>query len=215
MPVLNREQEANFEALAGNLIDASLDKGTRVLTVTSAAPRQGTSTIVYFLALKLAQKQDGRNGKNSVLIIDANSRRPAQHTFFRLGQQAGLARIRLTNPNGGNANEQSELFVLTSRLSPAGWRTFIESGKFSFMLKKLQAEFDYILIDAPSVLGNPDTVVVSQATDGVLLVVHNNPLRRDVVAAARQELEDNNVTILGVVFNNHIGAAAIHKNYRQ
>jgi len=215
MSVTSREQDENFETLARNVMNASRKQGVRVLTVTSATPRQGTSTIVYFLALMLAQKRNGRNRKNRVLIIDANSQHPAQHTFFRLEQQAGLTRIRLTDSNASSADAQPELFVLTSRLSPAGWQTFIESGKFSFMLKKLQPEFDFILIDAPAVLGNPDTIVISQATDGVMLVVHNNPLRRDAVAAARQELKENNIPVLGVVFNNHVGAASLKKNHRQ
>jgi len=209
MPELNRELEENFKTLSENVAQANAEDGTQVFTITSATSGEGSSTIAYFLALKLAQQksnqsrtQNGQEKKNGVLLIDANPRRPVQHQFFGIHQQAGLANISLVDSKTSYADRENDLYLLTSRTSAAQWRRLIESGRFQSLINKLRSKFEYILIDAPSVLGNPETAALSKLTDGVLLIIKNNPLRREVIVAARHQLSINNVKILGAVFNN-------------
>lgn len=74
-------QNANSEAyriLRTNIGFSSIDNPLHSLVVTSAIPRDGKSVIAANLAIFMAKA-----GK-STLLVDADLRRPSQHTFFNL-----------------------------------------------------------------------------------------------------------------------------------
>lgn len=194
---MSQELSTNFDELGQNVIGARRKNGTQVLALTSATSGEGSSTIAYFLALKLAQAEISRNA--GVLLIDANPFQPRQHHFFGIPQQAGLVKIAL----GIDSNtRQASLHLLTSRIHPMQWGKFIETGKYNSLITKLRKKFEFIIIDAPAVLPHSETAKLSRISDGVLLVVNNNALEQKEIAAARQRLSENNVRTLGIVLNN-------------
>jgi Mrp family chromosome partitioning ATPase len=67
-----------FRILRTNIGFASLDKPLHSMVITSAQPRDGKSAIAANVAIFMA-----RAGK-STLLIDADLRRPTQHTLFQL-----------------------------------------------------------------------------------------------------------------------------------
>src|SRR5438046_4921827 len=74
-----------YRSLAANLQFAYADRQLQTIGVTSAAAGEGKSTTVANLAVALAQS--GRR----VIVVDADLRRPGQHTLFGLGREDGLA----------------------------------------------------------------------------------------------------------------------------
>ncbi len=196
-PTLSRESAINFDELSQNVIQARRENGTRVLALTSATSGEGSSTIAYFLALKLVQAAIIR--KAGVLLIDANPFRPQQHHFFGIPQQAGLVKISLGTDS---LARQDSLYLLTSRISPAQWGKFIKAGTYESLINKLRKKFEFIILDAPAILPHPDSARLCRISDGALLVVNNNEPERDEIAAASRRLSQHNVKTLGIVFNN-------------
>ncbi len=75
-----------FRMLRTNIGLSSIDKPLHSIIVTSALPHDGKSTIAANLAIFMAKA-----GKNT-LLIDADLRRPTQHTLFNLSpSQLGLS----------------------------------------------------------------------------------------------------------------------------
>src|SRR5579859_1512089 len=78
-----------YRSLAANLQFAYADRQLQTVGITSAAEGEGKSTTVANLAVALSQT--GRR----VIVIDADLRRPGQHTLFAVQRESGLANFLL------------------------------------------------------------------------------------------------------------------------
>jgi Mrp family chromosome partitioning ATPase len=140
----------------------------------------------------------------SVCVVDANVRSPAQHR--RVGADAcdGLATAvgrpdaaptfaqRLTPDNlwllpWGSASDP-DLQLTADRVQPC--------------LQELGAHFDHLIISIPPVDLYAESLALGQCVDGVLLVLEANVTRRETVRHVKTRLEDLDVPLLGVVLNN-------------
>ena len=101
-----------YRALRANIEFASVDTPLHTLLVTSAAPGEGKTITASNLAVVIAQA--GR----TVLLVDADLRKPAVHRVFDLPNTAGLTTI-LRDENVSldtltHVTEQPGLRILTS-----------------------------------------------------------------------------------------------------
>ena len=82
--VLNFERlpERVFRETGGNS-ERFVEKGGKVLLVTSVAENEGKSTLAANLALALAEEQ------NRVLLLDCDFRQPALHKIFEIPEKDG------------------------------------------------------------------------------------------------------------------------------
>jgi len=81
------------------------------------------------------------------------------------------------------------------------WHDIWNSDKMKKLFIKLKENFDSILIDAPPVIGHPETLALSKLTDGVLLVIKANLTRLEVIDEAKGQLQSAGAKVLGVVLN--------------
>ena len=91
----SRTAEA-FRVLVAKLPFLNLGGGLKTVLVTSSTRGEGKSTVSSNLAAALAQKG------NKVLLIDADMRRPSQHTFFPPEQL-----LQITSPDEIDTSEDS------------------------------------------------------------------------------------------------------------
>jgi succinoglycan biosynthesis transport protein ExoP len=82
-----------YRALRTNIQFSSVDTPARTLLVTSAGPYEGKSVTIANLAVTIAQS--GR----SVILVDADLRRPTLHKIFKLANDHGLSSAILANPD--------------------------------------------------------------------------------------------------------------------
>jgi Mrp family chromosome partitioning ATPase len=68
----------------------------------------------------------------------------------------------------------------------------------------LRSEFDYTIIDCPSLKTSGDLLSVAPFVDGVILVVEANKTRRDEPRQAEQSITAAGGTILGCILNKRI-----------
>src|SRR5438094_844313 len=80
------ELDESFRSLRTRLLLAAR-KGVRSFLITSATPSEGKSTVAANVACALASV--GR----TVLLIDADLRRPRLHEFFRMANREGLTDV--------------------------------------------------------------------------------------------------------------------------
>ncbi len=172
------------------------------LLVTSSVPAEGKTTTAVNTALSLAQTGA------SVLLVDADMRRPRLHTIFEINNGSGLSNI-LSNELSEvevlamiNQHEKTGLYVLTSGSIPPNPAELIGSEQMRRLLRILEGTFTHIIIDSPPVGSFTDGVLASTLVDGVLLVVHSGKTSRNVARRTKQLLQDVGAKVFGVILNN-------------
>jgi capsular exopolysaccharide synthesis family protein len=190
-----------YRSLAANLQFAYGDRQMQTIGVTSAAGGEGKSTTVANLALALAQS--GRR----VIVIDADLRRPGQHTLFGVQREQGLADVLLGDHTALplQATRASGLQILASGPPPANPLEALASRRFDQVLALARAQADFVLVDTPPAGALADTAVLAPRLDGVLMVVSAGRTKRDLARRAREQLERVNANLLGVVLTNMRG----------
>lgn len=188
----------SFRSLRTNLrFGATADP--RVLSLTSATPQEGKSTVAVNLATTLAEQ-----GTSQVLLIDADLRRPVVHQVFDLPRAPGLTDAlqrtpveRAVRPSRSHSN----LYVLTCGNPVRDPARVLGSREFGDLLGTLRERFDYIVVDTPPVLAVTDGMLVTKVVDGTIMVVRANQTDREAVANAMAQLRHIDATLLGVILN--------------
>lgn len=192
------EAEA-FRGLRTQVFKSAEASGHTVLQVTSPRPSDGKSTLAANLAISIAQA-----GK-SVVLIDADFRKPRVHVLFGLsGSDPGLAAaadgeadvFAVVKPT---AIEQ--LSVLPCGPIPDAPAELLSSSRFTDVLKALKGRFDYVIVDTPPLLAVSDPRVVAQRADAVLLTLRLTSTSRADGERAAEMLGDLGVNVLGVAVN--------------
>jgi len=198
-----------FRTLRTNLQFSALDRELRTLLVTSAGPGEGKSTVITNLAVAVAQ-----SGK-SVILVDADLRKPVIHKRFGLGNDVGLTNILVHGPaesvlqDVGIANLQ----VVTSGPIPPNPAEMLDSGMMEKTRDFLKEKADIVLFDCPPVVAVTDAALLSRKMDGVLLVVQLGSVEREAARRAKTLLENVQAPLLGLVINNIPAAGGYYYYY--
>ena len=175
------------------------ERPPKKFVITSPNPVEGKTTTVINTAITLSQTGA------KVIIIDADMRKPRIHEIF--GEKDG--EMGLSNFLSGNASLESvikksnipNLFYIPSGPIPPNPSELIGSNLFKSMMEFLGERFDHIVFDSPPVLGFADSIILSTAVDGVILVVLGGKTPRETLQRAKEVLHQVNAKILGVVIN--------------
>ena len=180
----------------------------KVTLVTSAIAGEGKTVTAVNTAAMLAQLGA------SVLLIDADMRRPRCHRVLDLDNNLGLTEV-LTGVRDLDdlirPTAVPNLFVLSSGSVPPNATELVGSSKMHQVMTQLQQIYDYIVIDSPPVMPVSDALLLSTIVDGVLLVTNASRTPKQQVRAARARLEYARAKIFGTVLNK----AKIHHSEYQ
>lgn len=217
--MLNNPHSSNAEAfrvLRTNLLFASVDHPLRTLLVTSPTPAEGKSFVSSNLAVAFAQ-----TGKR-VILIDADLRKPTLHRVFGLVNNVGVTSALVSGVDAvANSLQPTvipELRVMTSGPLPPNPSELLSSHRMQELLQHLESYCDIIVIDSPPVVVVSDTAVLAGRTDGVLLVLSSDKMRRDLARNTVAALNQVNAFILGAAINRVTGGEhgyyySYHKSY--
>ncbi|MCI0664477.1 MAG: polysaccharide biosynthesis tyrosine autokinase, partial [Acidobacteria bacterium] len=158
-----------YRMLRTSVLLSAAGNPPKVILFTSGQPGEGKTTTAINTAISLAQLG------SSVLLIDADLRRPSVHRVFKINHTHGLSTylsrqveidsliLKLWVPN---------LSVLPCGPIPPNPAELISSERMKEALRILSAKYDHILIDSPPLINVTDPVILSTMVDGVILVVH-------------------------------------------
>ncbi len=188
-----------YRMLRTSILLASAGQPPKTVLVTSSQPGEGKTTTAVNTGICLSQLGA------TVLLIDADLRRPRVHKIFGVNHRRGLSNYLSSNiplRSVIQATGIPNLYLLPSGIVPPNSAELLSSEKMRYMLHKLSAHFDHILIDSPPIGSVTDPVILSRQVDGVMLIVHGGKSSREMVIHARQELANVGAKIFGVVLNN-------------
>jgi general secretion pathway protein A len=210
-----------FKMIKHKVEQAHAEKNTKIIAITSSVPEEGRSSIAYYLALMLSQSQNGvyknnnqtentfdqpyKRNEGGILLIDGNIQKPKLHQFFGIDQKQGLSRFVLTpHPDAQVASQnvyEGNLNLYTPSIRNGIGADIWSTEQIKDVMRNLRTHFEYILIDAPPIMGHPETLSLCALTDGILLVVKANQTRWRVIDEAKNKVQEAGAKILGVVFN--------------
>ena len=176
-------------------------KSHKVILVTSAGENEGKTTFSMNLALSLAQ-----NGK-SVLVIDADLRKPAVSKFLNLNvsPEYDLASVISGKTELSDAIkfvEKHKLFILTTAHSNDEPTEILSSQQMNKVIKAAREEFDYVIIDTAPAAVVTDANILSNFADAAILVVRENFSACARIRNVIEDITSNKAELIGCVFNN-------------
>jgi capsular exopolysaccharide synthesis family protein len=191
-----------YRHLRTSVLLSTAGRAPKSLLITSSLPGEGKTTTAVNTAISLAQTGA------SVVIIDADMRRPRLQNIFDMRGNEGLSSILSSDVSETDMlamvknDEESGLHVLTSGPIPPNPAELLGSDQMRRLLAALQANYTHVVVDSPPVSSFTDGVLISTMVDGVLLVVHGGKSSRHIVRRSKQLLNDVGAKIFGVVLNN-------------
>jgi Mrp family chromosome partitioning ATPase len=171
-------------------LEALREKGLWTFAVTSARAGEGKSTLATRLALVLGEAQRSR-----VLLIEASMQRPALARMLGFKVPPGLAfSMQLARRMRGGIEPWEvlalgpSLHLLVESEAEEGCPEALHSPQFRTAVERLGHAYDWVVVDAPSVLGSGDANVVEAAVDGVILAAKSGVSRGADLRAALDQL---------------------------
>lgn len=175
----------------------------RKLVITSSSPAEGKSTVVANLAVALAETS------HSVLIIDADMRRPRQHQIFDVSNEQGLSDL-LRRPEEVDSELLQALakqtavpgvMLLSSGPGTKSGSNLLHSDRTRELLKVARENFDWVLIDTPPMSQLSDARLLGRLAGAVALVIKAGSTTRDATTICEERLRKDGTRVLGTILN--------------
>lgn len=189
-----------YKILCIQVVQRLREREGNALAIVSAGQSEGKSLTAINLAISLAREVD-----QTVLLVDADLRKPSIHRFFGFRPDAGLSDHLISGVPLDRilVNPGIERFVILP-----GGRPLPNSAEMlgSVKMQKLVAELKerypsrVVIFDLPPVLSVADALAFAPYVDAALLVVQENRTRREDILRALEML--GSMEVIGTVLNN-------------
>ncbi|MFQ4138986.1 GumC family protein [Nodosilinea sp. PGN35] len=175
---------------------------------SSVGSGDGKAAVAIYLAVTAALLS------RRSLLLDADLRRSAPTQFFGAAHLPGFAEVIGAEAVGaglGSLGDPAEAVVQPTGVThcdllPSGQvqgnpAALVESPAVEGLLESLRPSYDWILIDAPTVVDSADATALAQYADSLVLAVRPGHTRRSELLQAVADLRRSGTPILGVVLN--------------
>jgi protein-tyrosine kinase len=177
------------------------EAGTNRVVLFSGIDRaEGGARVCAQAARTLAARVHG-----SVCILDADLQSKSLQQHLRIKSVPGFSEaVAQSGPVRHYAHllASSNLWLMTSGGDGANSQAPLNSDRIRIRFDELRRQFDYVLINAPSLGTTANLAQFAQLADGVIFVVDANSTRRETTKQFKESLQELRVRVLGVVMND-------------
>ena len=176
-------------------------KHGKIIMVCSVAENEGKTTVAANLALALAE------GERKVLLIDMDLMKPAQYKLFdiqnkQFGQYTDFLDESKEDSRFIRRDNKKNIYQMFIKNSVKDPQKLISSERFMYLIEKLRAAFDYIVIDVPPLFASPAALRINESCDASILVVRQDRVQASDINDAIDSLKEGNNNFIGYVLND-------------
>lgn len=186
----------SFSTLFANIRFAAMDKPNKSIVITSVGMDEGKSTVASNLALSIV------NAGLTCVLVDADLRKHTLSKMLNINPQFGLRSLLSGNCAIYDALYQTNyegLFFIDCEPDISNPADIVGSERFASLLKYLENNFDYVILDTPPLISFVDGALASSIADATLLVVRESKTKKKDVKNAVAQLNQANANIIGSV----------------
>ena len=188
-----------FNILKTRLLEKTRSNHQNTILLTSAATGEGKTLTAANLALSIAKEIS-----NTVLLVDADLKKPSVHELFNLRPASGLSDYFLMQLPLGDLfinPRVNKLLLLPGNQSIENSAEVIGAPRMSQLIDELKTRYPdrYVIIDSSSLNDYADAMILSNYVDGVILVVEARKTTKKEIVKAMNALEGRN--LIGLVLN--------------
>ena len=202
----------SYKTIRANILFTVAESDKKVIAVSSPNPGEGKSTSAANLAIALAQTG------STVLLIDADMRKPVQHRTFKIKNDEGLSTLIIKKSSVAKSiksNVIENLDLLPSGPIPPNPSELLASNSFKQLLEQFSGNYDYVIIDTPPVNVVSDAMVMKDSISGIMLVIRYAMTTYEELSNCMKQIELAHANMLGFVMNDvHHKHGAGYYNYK-
>ncbi|MFT7431620.1 MAG: succinoglycan biosynthesis transport protein ExoP, partial [Colwellia sp.] len=211
----------SLRTIRTGIVLSSIDKPYKIISITSTVPNEGKTSVSIGLAFSLAQM-------GSVLLIDADMRRPSIQKALDLGEQKlGLSDLfiesavnvkKVVQNQAGKAKaaktinvntvkeyikyyDKGNFDVLIAGTIPPNPSDLLLSEHFKKLLTGFAGAYDRIIIDTAPCQAVSDALTISTLSDACIYVVKSDATPAQHVKNGIKRIRQLNGKVVGVVLN--------------
>ena len=175
------------------------DKKIKTILISDAEGNEETINVLINIAAYLA----GNPGQK-VLIIDADLRKSSISKILNIPNDKGLSNVLEKEVSFEDAVQGVglNLNVLPSGNSMNNPAALLSSSVMPDIINKAKEVYGLIFINCADIKNYTDSVLLSSVVDGIILLVSEGKVRRQVISQALLPLQGNKSNLIGVVLNN-------------
>lgn len=189
-----------YNSLRTNIDYLATTNKYKTILITSSGPNDGKSTTSINLAVAMA------NSGKRVILVDADFRKASLASYLRISRSAsGITSVIMKErrlPDVIVHKPELKLDILPVGVLPPNPTELAGSAEFVKILQLLSEIYDYVFIDTPPVSVVTDAAILSRVVDGVILIARADSTTKQALYSAKQNLENVNANIIGVVLND-------------
>ena len=188
----------SFKSIRTNVSFSLSTYKRKIFAVSSANLGEGKSTVSANIAIATAQSG------SKVLLIDADMRKPVQHTIFELKNNKGLSTaVSQMDPLDQciQKNVMENLDVLTAGPIPPNPSELLASEQMTCILNELSSRYSVIIIDTPPVNVVTDAIELAKNDSGIIMVVRYGFTTDEDIKTASKKIEFAQMNMLGFILN--------------
>lgn len=188
----------SIKSMRTNILYLCKQKNIKTLLVTGATENEGKTTVSVNLALSLSSH-------HKVMLIDADLHRPSIAKEMHSTKADISIKFLLDYPdrykNYINIDPDSGLSLLTFKKVKEASDVLI-LDQLKTLIKKMEEDYDFIIIDSSPSQYNADANIIAQAVDSIVLVIRQNQTPLAVINQAKNDLLMVRADILGAVLSD-------------
>jgi protein-tyrosine kinase len=172
--------------------------GYKTFMLSGCEPGVGTTTLAISLAVSMA------NAGWKTILIDVDLRKTSK--YKRLNEDIAIG---LTEFLSGEGLYQQAVYDTNHKnlfYIPSGGKTvnpisLLCSSRVDVLLEQLKIDYDYIILDMPSITTSVDPSVMACKMDGVILVSEFAKTDSRSITESREILNKSGGNIIGIILN--------------